>query len=57
MDFRYLLKADDDSFVCVNRVASFLHDQPEQVKERIYAGVPTACNLRTNPNKHVSENA
>lgn len=54
LDFKYLLKADDDTFVCVRRLAMFLHAQPDAIKDKIYAGVPTACNLPSNPNKHVS---
>lgn len=53
MSFKYLLKADDDTFICIKRVATFLHDQPEASKDKIYAGVPTACNVPTNPNRHV----
>lgn len=54
IDFKYLLKADDDTFVCVQRLANFLHDQPEESKDKIYAGVPTACNSPSNPSKKVS---
>lgn len=53
IDFKFLLKSDDDTFVCVKRLAAFLHEQPREVRDSIYAGVPTACNLRTNPNKKV----
>ncbi|CAM9729749.1 unnamed protein product, partial [Laminaria digitata] len=53
VSFKYLLKADDDTFICIKRVATFLHDQPEASKDKIYAGVPTACNVPTNPNRHV----
>lgn len=53
ISFKYLLKADDDSFVCVQRVATFLHDQPDELKYKIYAGVPTFCNLYTGEYKHV----
>ncbi|CAM9562688.1 unnamed protein product, partial [Choristocarpus tenellus] len=49
-DFKYLLKGDDDTFVCLKRIATFLHDQPKHVQPKLYAGVPTACNLPTNPN-------
>lgn len=49
INFKYLLKADDDTFVCVRRVANFLLKQPPQKKDKIFAGVPTACNLPTNP--------
>lgn len=48
-DFQYLLKADDDSFVCLSRIASMLHDLDPEISGRVYAGVPTACNQRTNP--------
>lgn len=53
VSFKYLLKADDDTFVCMQRLATFLHDQPEESKDKIFAGVPTACNLPTNPSIHV----
>lgn len=48
-DFQYLLKADDDTFVCLTRIASMLHDLDPEVADKIYAGVPTACNQDTNP--------
>ncbi|CAM9480562.1 unnamed protein product [Pylaiella littoralis] len=47
-DFQFLLKADDDSFVCLARIASMLHDLDPDISSRIYAGVPTACNQVTN---------
>lgn len=47
-DFRWLLKADDDTFVCLGRIASMLHDLPPEVSDKVYAGVPTACDQRTN---------
>lgn len=53
VDFKFLLKADDDTFVCVQRLADFLHDQPEESKDKIYAGVPTACYSPSNPSKKV----
>ncbi|CAM9733993.1 unnamed protein product, partial [Discosporangium mesarthrocarpum] len=52
-DFKYLLKADDDTFVCLQRIAAFLLRQPVHVQPRLYAGVPTACKLATNPNNQV----
>ncbi|CAM9145195.1 unnamed protein product, partial [Hapterophycus canaliculatus] len=54
IDFKFLLKADDDTFVCVERLAGFLHDQPEENKDKIYAGVPTACSS-TNPSKMAND--
>lgn len=54
MKFKYLLKSDDDTLVCMKRLAAFLHEQPEETRDKIYAGVPTACNLPTNPNRYVS---
>ncbi|CAN0444807.1 unnamed protein product, partial [Laminaria digitata] len=48
-DFKFLLKADDDSFVCLARIASMLHDLDPAVTDKVYAGVPTACNQTTNP--------
>lgn len=48
-DFKYLLKADDDTFVCLARIASMLHDLPPEIGDRVYAGVPTACNHPDNP--------
>ena len=48
-DFEFLLKADDDSFVCLTRIASMLHDLDPAVTDKVYAGVPTACNQTTNP--------
>ncbi|CAN0264331.1 unnamed protein product [Ectocarpus sp. 12 AP-2014] len=48
-DFEFLLKADDDSFVCLTRIASMLHDLDPEIKGKVYAGVPTACNQSTNP--------
>lgn len=53
MDFKFLLKADDDTFVCVERLANFLHDQPEESKDKLYAGVPTSCNSPSNPSRNV----
>ncbi|CBJ27625.1 beta-1,3-n-acetylglucosaminyltransferase, putative [Ectocarpus siliculosus] len=53
IDFKFLLKADDDTFVCVERLANFLHNQPEESKDKIYAGVPTACNSPANPSVKV----
>lgn len=53
IDFKFLLKADDDTFVCVERLANFLHDQPEETKDRLYAGVPTYCNDPTHLPKDV----
>ncbi|CAN0055017.1 unnamed protein product, partial [Ectocarpus fasciculatus] len=53
IDFKFLLKADDDTFVCVERLANFLHNQPEESKDKIYAGVPTACNSPANPSVNV----
>lgn len=56
-DFQFLLKADDDSFVCLARIASMLHDLDPDISSRIYAGVPTACNQVTNTDYWVrSEN-
>lgn len=55
-DFQYLLKADDDSFVCLTRIASMLHDLDPEIADKIYAGVPTACNQDTNPDYWVSKN-
>eukprot|EP00752_Nemacystus_decipiens_P006800 g6105.t1 len=49
IDFKFLLKADDDTFVCVQRLANFLHNQPEESKDKLYAGVPTSCNAPTSP--------
>ncbi|CAN0141822.1 unnamed protein product, partial [Phaeothamnion confervicola] len=49
LHFRYLLKGDDDTFVCFDRVARFLHGLPEDVKPRVYAGIPTACGLDRHP--------
>ncbi|CAB1113042.1 GT31 [Ectocarpus sp. CCAP 1310/34] len=48
-DFEFLLKADDDSFVCLTRIASMLHDLDPEISGKVYAGVPTACNQSTNP--------
>ncbi|CAM9135253.1 unnamed protein product [Ectocarpus sp. 6 AP-2014] len=48
-DFEFLLKADDDSFVCLTRIASMLHDLDPEIRGKVYAGVPTACNQSTNP--------
>eukprot|EP00903_Cladosiphon_okamuranus_P012084 g11343.t2 len=48
IDFKFLLKADDDTFVCVERLAKFLHNQPEESKDKLYAGVPTFCKAETN---------
>ena len=53
IDFKFLLKADDDTFVCVERLANFLHNQPEESKDKLYAGVPTSCNAPSNPARNV----
>ena len=53
IDFKFLLKADDDTFVCVERLANFLHNQPEGNKDKLYAGVPTSCNAPSNPRRNV----
>ncbi|CAM9998220.1 unnamed protein product, partial [Discosporangium mesarthrocarpum] len=47
-EFKYLLKSDDDTFVCLSRVANLLYTQPLEVQPRLYAGVPTACNQASN---------
>lgn len=44
-NFKYLMKADDDTFVCLKMVAEKLHNLPEAVQPKVYAGVPTACNI------------
>lgn len=54
-DFKFLLKADDDSFVCLARIASMLHDLDPAVTDKVYAGVPTACNQATNPDYWVRQ--
>ncbi|CAM9097896.1 unnamed protein product, partial [Ascophyllum nodosum] len=48
-NFKFLLKADDDSFVCLRRITSMLHDMDPAIHDRVYAGVPTYCNNPTNP--------
>ncbi|CAM9130495.1 unnamed protein product [Phaeothamnion confervicola] len=44
-DFDYLMKGDEDTFVCFNLLASVLHAVPPAARGRVYAGVPTACKL------------
>ncbi|KAG5178502.1 galactosyltransferase-domain-containing protein [Tribonema minus] len=46
---KYLMKSDDDTFVCLNRVAKRMFTLPPAVKEKVYAGIPTACGLESNP--------
>ena len=54
-NFKFLLKADDDSFVCLRRITSMLHDMDPAIHDRVYAGVPTYCNNPTNPDYWVRE--
>jgi len=49
--FKYLIKSDDDTFLCLRRLATLLSTLPEDKLSKIYAGVPTACGVhRKNPN-------
>lgn len=43
--FKYLLKSDDDTFVCLRRTASQMHLVPPHIKPKVYGGIPTACHL------------
>ncbi|KAG5178399.1 galactosyltransferase-domain-containing protein [Tribonema minus] len=45
VNFKYLMKSDDDTFVCVQQVFHRLHNLPEETKKKVYAGVPTHCNM------------
>eukprot|EP00904_Undaria_pinnatifida_P001183 jgi/Undpi1/11065/HiC_scaffold_30.g13363.m1 len=51
--FKYLLKADDDTFVCLRRTASQMHLVPPHIKPKVYGGIPTACHLPNNPDEAV----
>ncbi|CAM9754890.1 unnamed protein product, partial [Hapterophycus canaliculatus] len=53
--FKYLLKADDDTFVCLRRTASQMHLVPAHIKPKVYGGIPTACHLPNNPNETVGK--
>ncbi|KAG5187682.1 hypothetical protein JKP88DRAFT_306743 [Tribonema minus] len=44
-NFKYLMKSDDDTVVCLNKVAKRMAVLPPAVQDRVYAGVPTACGL------------
>ncbi|CAM9130572.1 unnamed protein product [Phaeothamnion confervicola] len=44
-NFDYVMKGDEDTYVCFNLLASILHAVPAEVRGRVYAGVPTACNI------------
>jgi hypothetical protein len=48
-DFNFLLKADDDTVVCFNKLAKHLLALPSEEQKIIYAGVPTGCGLDSNP--------
>ncbi|CAB1098849.1 GT31 [Ectocarpus sp. CCAP 1310/34] len=53
--FKYLLKTDDDTFVCLRRTASQMHLVPAHIKPKVYGGIPTACHLPNNPNDAVGK--
>ncbi|CAN0399852.1 unnamed protein product [Ectocarpus fasciculatus] len=53
--FKYLLKADDDTFVCLRRTASQMHLVPAHIKPKVYGGIPTACHLANNPDDAVGK--
>jgi hypothetical protein len=46
---RYLIKADDDTFMCFKRMAAHVHALPAETRAKIYGGIPTACGLDSNP--------
>jgi hypothetical protein len=48
-NFRYLIKADDDTFMCFQRMAAHVHALPAETRAKIYGGIPTACGLDSNP--------
>eukprot|EP00903_Cladosiphon_okamuranus_P008892 g8512.t1 len=53
--FKYLLKADDDTFVCLRRTASQMHLVPAHIQPKVYGGIPTACHLPNNPDNAVGK--
>jgi hypothetical protein len=40
-----MMKADDDTFVCIRQVFKRLNDLPEETRTKVYAGVPTHCDM------------